>query len=335
MEDWTSPTMTSKTRSYWPNEFTKATGITYPIIGGPMYPCSNPELVAAVSEAGGIGVIQPLSLTFVHGYGYREGLKYIRSLTSKPVGLNALIEASSKTYLDRMRGYVEVALEEGVRFFVTSLGNPKWVVEKAHAVGGIVYHDVTERKWAVKALDAGVDGFICVNRRAGGHAGEREPEVLLQELGDLKIPLVCAGGIGSQEDFLHALELGYKAVQLGTRFLASRECKISEEYKSAIVKATAHDIILTERLTGVPLAVIDTPGIRSLGTRANPLVRWLLRHPKGKKWMRTYYMVRSGIRFRTSVRKPNPYKDIWQAGKSVESIDSIQSVAEIVKGFVS
>ena len=96
-----------------------------PIICGAMYPCSNPELVAAVSEAGGIGIVQPISLTYVHGHEFRAGLQLIRGLTSKPVGMNVLIEASSKAYLEQMRRWLDVALEEGIRFFVTSLGNPK------------------------------------------------------------------------------------------------------------------------------------------------------------------------------------------------------------------
>ena len=115
--------------------FTRQVGIDVPLICGPMYPCSNPELVAAVSEAGGIGVVQPISLTYVHGYDFREGLRHIRRLTPKPIGLNALIEASSKLYLDRMKRWVEISLEEGIRFFITSLGNPKWVAARVHAVG--------------------------------------------------------------------------------------------------------------------------------------------------------------------------------------------------------
>ena len=133
--------------------FARTLGIEVPLICGPMYPCSNPELVAAVSEAGGIGVVQPISLTYVHGHAFRDGLRYIRQLTSKPIGFNALIEASSRLYLQRMMRWVEIALEEGVHFFITSLGNPKWVVDRVHAAGGVVYHDVTERKWAQKARD--------------------------------------------------------------------------------------------------------------------------------------------------------------------------------------
>ena len=78
-------------------------------------------------------------------------------------------------YEERMKRWIDIALEEGVRFFITALGNPRWVVDKVHAVGGVVYHDVTERKWALKALDGGVDGLICVNGRAGGHAGTHSP----------------------------------------------------------------------------------------------------------------------------------------------------------------
>ena len=110
--------------------FTRQVGIEVPLIGGAMYPCGNPELVAAVSDAGGIGIVQPISLTYVHGHEYRAGLQYIKRLTSKPVGMNALIEQSSKMYHERMIQWVEIALEEGIRFFVTSLGNPKWVVER-------------------------------------------------------------------------------------------------------------------------------------------------------------------------------------------------------------
>ena len=170
-----------------------------------MYPCSNPELVAAVSEAGGIGVVQPISLTYVHGYDFREGLRLIRRLTSKPIGMNALIEQSSKTYRERMERWIDIALEEGVRFFVTSLGNPRWVVDRVKPLAGVVYHDVTERKWAAKGKDAGVDGLVAVNDRAGGHAGPRSAEQLLDELAPVGLPLLCAGGIGNERDFVRAL----------------------------------------------------------------------------------------------------------------------------------
>ncbi|MGE0554691.1 MAG: NAD(P)H-dependent flavin oxidoreductase [Gemmatimonadales bacterium] len=312
---------------------TRHVGIELPIIGGAMYPCSNPELVAAVSEAGGIGIVQPISLTYVHRREYRAGLRYIRQLTSKPIGFNALIEASSRIYHERMVRWVDVALEEGVRFFVTSLGNPRWVVEAASQVGGVVYHDVTERKWGEKGRDAGVQGLIAVNERAGGHAGSRAPEALLEELEPLGLPVVCAGGVGDAPDFVAALRQGYAGVQMGTRLIATTECTASEAYKRAIVEADADDIVLTERVSGVPLAVINTPYVQRLGTKAGPLARWMLKGRRTKRWMRTIYALRSLRQLKRSLRSAETAADYWQAGRSAGGVTRVEPVAEILARF--
>ncbi|HEY9519132.1 MAG TPA: nitronate monooxygenase [Gemmatimonadales bacterium] len=308
-------------------------GIAVPLICGAMYPCSNPELVAAVSDAGGIGIVQPISLTYVHGHEFREGLRLIRRLTPRPFGMNALIEASSRRYHERMVEWVSIALEEGVRFFITSLGNPRWVCERVHAAGGRVYHDVTERKWGQKGLDAGVDGLIAVNRRAGGHAGPRSAEALIEELGGLGLPLVCAGGVGDAPDFVAALRLGYAGVQMGTRFIATPECRASAAYKQAIVEADADDIVLSERITGVPVAVINTPYIQRMGLRAGPLARWMLRGHRTKHWMRTFYALKSIWQLKRSSLDETGTKDYWQAGKSVEGIHAIEPAGAIVRRF--
>ncbi|MEZ4422529.1 MAG: nitronate monooxygenase [Gemmatimonadota bacterium] len=310
---------------------TRDAGTEVPLICGPMYPCSNPELVAAVSEAGGLGVLQPVSLTYVHGYDFREGIRRIRALTSKPIGMNALIEGSSKTYQDRMRAWIDIALEEGVRFFITSLGKPRWVVDAVGAHGGVVYHDVTERKWALKAVESGVQGLIAVNRRAGGHAGPLGVEALLDELADLGLPVVCAGGIGAPEQFVEALRLGYAGAQLGTRFIATTECTASDAYKQAILDADEDDVVLSERITGVPVAVLATPYIRRMGLKAGPFARWMLKGRRTKHWMRTFYALSSAVRLKRSLK--DEHSDFWQAGKSVASIDRIRPAGEIVREF--
>lgn len=315
--------------------FTQQVGIKVPIIGGPMYPCSNPELVAAVSEAGGIGIVQPISLTYVHGYGFREGLRYIRELTGKPIGMNALIEQSSKKYHRQMQEWVDIALEEGVYFFITSLGKPDWVVKKVHAAGGLVYHDVTERKWAEKGLAGGADGLIAVNNRAGGHAGGKTAEQLYEELADLKVPLICAGGIGNDADFAQALKIGYTGVQMGTRFIATEECTASEVYKKAILNAKEKDIVHSERITGVPVAVINTPFIERVGLKAGPIARWLLKGTKTKHLLRTIYALRSLYQLKHASLDQTGRKDYWQAGKSVEHIDMIEPVETIVQRFAN
>ena len=311
--------------------FTRQLGIATPLICGPLYPCSNPELVAAVSAAGGIGVVQPISLTYVHGHEFRAGLRLIERLSGgKPFGFNALIEASSKTYIERMRRWVDIALEEGVRFFITSLGNPKWVVDTVAPHGGVVYHDVTERKWGEKGRDGGAHGLIAVNRRAGGHTGSRTAEALFDELAPLGLPVVCAGGIATGVDMAHALRIGYVAVQLGTRFIATPECRASHVYKQAVVHAGENDIVLTERITGVPVSVIRTPYITRLGTTIGPFARWLFKGRKTKHWMRTIYGLRSLWQLKRSSLDETGTKDYWQAGRSVAGIDAIEPVATIV-----
>lgn len=323
----------SRTRSRLETPFTKAVGIEVPLICGAMYPCSNPELVAAASAAGGIGIIQPISMMYVHRHDLREGIQLIRSITDKPIGFNALVEKTSKVYEDRMRKWIDVALEEGVRFFITALGNPRWVVEKVHAVGGVVYHDVTERKWADKALEAGVDGLICVNARAGGHAGAATPDALYESLADLGVPLVCAGGVGDEETFVRMLDLGYAGVQMGTRFIATEECKAHPDYKAAIVKAKPDEIVLTTRISGVPVAVIETDYVREVGTETPWLVRKALQHAKLKHYARMLIQLRSIVQLKRSSLKGANYKDYWQAGKSVGGIDGIEPAGVIVRRF--
>ncbi|HJO02506.1 MAG TPA: nitronate monooxygenase [Acidobacteriota bacterium] len=317
------------------SEFTRHAGVEVPLICGPMYPCSNPELVAAASEAGALGVLQPASLTYVHGYDFRDGIRFIRRLTSKPIGMNALIEASSKRYMDRMTEWIDIALEEGVRFFITSLGKPRWVVDRVHAVGGIVYHDVTERKWAEKGLESGVDGLIAVNRRAGGHAGARTVEALFDEVSDLGVPVVCAGGVGSAARFAEALHIGYAGVQCGTRFIATEECNSSDAYKQAILDAQEDDIVLSERVTGIPLAVINTPYVQRTGTKASALGRWLLRHKRTKHWMRAFYSLRSFFQLKRASIDASGTRDYWQAGKSAGEVHEIVPAGDIVREFAA
>lgn len=313
-------------------DFCRTLGIEYPIICGAMYPCSNPELVAAASEAGGIGVVQPAALTFVHRYDYRAGLRYIRQLTTKPIGFNALIEQSSKYYRERMESWLDISLEEGVRFVVTSLGKPRWVVDRVHAVGGVVYHDVVDARWGTKAVDSGVDGLIAVNSRAGGHAGPLDPRRLIDELLPLGLPVVGAGGVGSAADVAALKRLGHSAVQVGTRFIATAECKASDAYKQAILDSNEDDIVLTERLTGVPVAVINNEWVRRTGTRAGPIARWMLRGRKTKHWMRTIYALRSGLSLKSGLMRESA-NEYWQAGKSVAGIHAICSAGDVVREF--
>ena len=320
----------------WDDRFVRAAGVEVPVICGAMYPCSNPELVAAVSEAGGLGVVQPISLSYVHGRDFRAGMERIRELTKKPVGLNVLTEKSlSKVYRERMERYVDEALDVGVRFFVTALGNPRWVVDRVASSGGIVYHDCVDRKWAEKGLEGGVHGLIAVNDRAGGHAGRRPMEALVEELSPLGVPVVCAGGIGDGAGFVKALSLGYAGVQMGTRFIATPECLVHADYKEAIVKAGEEDVVLTERITGVPVSVLRTPYVERVGTTAGPLGRFLLRGRTTKHWARAFYAIRSVRQLKQGLARSGSSSDYWQAGRSVAAIRSVEPAGEIVRSLAA
>ncbi len=315
------------------NTFTRDLGIDLPIIGGAMYPCSNPELVAAISESGGIGIVQPLSLTYVHGYEFREGLRYIRSLTSKPIGINLLIEKSSQRYLDRIKAWLDISLEEGVSFFITALGNPKHYADKIHGNGGLVYHNTTNLKWADKALEGGVDGLICVNDRAGGHAGAETARDLYDDLKHCGKPLICAGGVSTPQDVSSMLKLGYGGVQMGTRFIASQECTAHPDYKQAIIDAEEDQIVLTDKLSGVPVSIIENDYIRKTGAKAGALARLLLKGSNSKKYMRIYYSLRSFRTLKQDKQKAGAYHHFLQAGKSVAGISQIKSVVEIMDEY--
>ena len=313
-------------------KFTDHAGVEYPIICGAMYPCSNPELVSAASNGGGLAIMQPVSLTYVHGWDLRKGIKYIKSMTNKPFGFNALIEKSNKKHIEHMSVWIDIALEEGIRFFVTSLGKPDWVCEKVHAVGGVVYHDVTTRHWAKKGKDSGVDGLICVNNRAGGHLGDQSKEQMFEELNDMNLPLICAGGVGGEDELNDALHLGYDGVQMGTRFIATDECNTSDNYKRAIIEANEEDISWTKRISGVPISVIKTKNFRQENSW---LVRKLL-SGKFKHLARTFINSISYWRLKSikqSDEKNGSPKstELYSAGKSVGAIDNTVSATVIMR----
>jgi nitronate monooxygenase len=156
---------------------------------------------------------------------------------------------------------------------------------------------------------------------------------LLDELLPFGLPVVCAGGVGDATGFVDALRMGYAGVQCGTRFIATRECDASEAYKAAILATDASGIVLTERLTGVPLAVIDTPAVRRMGLHANGVERWLLKNPRTKHAVRMLLTVRSAWSLKRGARVDR--SQLWQAGKSVAGIHSVEPAGAIVRRWAS
>jgi nitronate monooxygenase len=130
-----------------------------------------------------------------------------------------------------------------------------------------------------------------------------------------------------------ALASGYAGVQLGTRFIATTECTAHDDYKRAILGAKSDDIVLTDKISGVPVAVIKTPYIERVGTKAGFVAAQMLRHPKLKHWARAYYSAKSVWQLKSASQKGANYRDYFQAGKSVDAIDEVEAASAIVQRF--
>lgn len=221
------------------NRVTRLFGIKYPIISGGMVWCSGAKLAAAVSNAGGLGLIGAGSLKPDM---LREHIIKCRELTKEPFGVNVpLMSLYSK---DQM----EVIIEEKVPIVFTSAGNPQLWTETLHQHGIIVAHVVSSSKFALKAQQAGVDAVVAEGFEAGGHNGREETTtmVLVPAVKKvLDVPLIAAGGIATGAAMLASFALGAEGVQVGTRFAISSESSASPEFKTLCTTLNEGDTMLS------------------------------------------------------------------------------------------
>lgn len=309
--------------------FTELVGCRYPIIAGPMFLVSDENLVSTVSNAGAVGGMP--SLNWRTSEGFREAVRSVKKKTSAPFAVNLIVNKSNL----RVEADLEICAEEKVPLVITSLGSPKEVIKKMHAVGGKVFCDVTTLDYAKKVEDLGADGVIAVSAGAGGHAGPTSPLVLLPYLKkNISIPIVAAGGIATGEQMAACLLLGASAVQIGTRFIASHEAKVDDSYKKAILRSRPEDIVLTKRISGTPASVINTPYIEKVGLELNPLEEFLLKTKLTKKYTK---MARSlwGAYLLNKSANTTTWKEVWSAGQGVGLIEDILPCAEIVERLVA
>lgn len=309
--------------------FTRSLGVEYPIIVAPMFLVSNEDMVVEGSEAGAIGTFPALNYRPLDKYA--EALKNIRARTQKPIGVNIIVNKSNT----RQKEDLKIALDHGVNMFITSLGNPKDVIKEAHKNGAKVYCDVTNLEHGLKVQDLGADGVIAVGSGAGGHAGPISPLVLIPWLKtELKIPIVAAGGIATGAQIAACLALGASAVSIGTRFIACKEARVTDNYKQAILKSSPEDIVLTSRVSGTPAAVIKTKYIEKQGLDLPLLVKAAKKIP-GSKRVLTPLIHLMGMRvLEGAIEKPT-WKEVWSAGQSVGLVDDILPTAEIIKRLMS
>jgi enoyl-[acyl-carrier protein] reductase II len=227
---------------------TEILGCKYPVIQGGMANIATHELVAAVSDAGGFGL---LASGGWDAEKVRYEIKKTRELTSKPFGVNIMLMSPHAESISDM------VIEEGIKVITTGAGNPGIYLEKWHNAGITVIPVVASVSLAKRLARNGVDALIVEGTEAGGHIGEITTFTIIPQVCDaVNIPVIAAGGIADARGFDAAHILGASGVQIGTVLLASNECPIHENYKKKIVKAKDTDTVVTGRGTGAPVRVI-------------------------------------------------------------------------------
>lgn len=311
-------------------KLTQLIDIKFPIIQAPMFLVSNVAMVKAAMEGGIAGCIPALNYRTLEEL--REALKTLKA--AKPqggaYGFNLIVNKSNLKYKEQLK----VICEEGCDFIITSLGNPKETIKQAHAANIKVFCDVTDLGFAQKVEALGADAIIAVNNKAGGHRGGIAPDVLIKDLSKhCNIPIISAGGVGCKEDVDVMLSYGAQGVSVGSPFIASLEAGVTTEYKQACVDYGAKDIVMTERISGTPCTVINTPYVQKIGTKQTWLESVLNKNKSLKKWIK---MIRFSIGMKATEKAATQatYKTVWVAGPSIEHTTKILPIKQIIENLI-
>lgn len=238
----------------WKTRITDILNIQYPIIQGGLAHLAYSELAAAVSNAGGLGQITAMSLD--HPDELREEIRKVRKLTNKPFGVNFAIGQHGRPFAD----FLQVAIDEEVPVVSMTGGNPAPIFEplKGTPIKKLVL--VAARRQAIKAEELGADAVMVVGQEGGGHLGRDDvgTMVLIPQVVDaVTIPVIASGGIGDGRGLMAALSLGAEGIEMGTRFIATKECvHANEVYKKMLVEGTETDTVVIKRTLGAPARVI-------------------------------------------------------------------------------
>ncbi|WP_322550136.1 nitronate monooxygenase [Flavobacterium psychraquaticum] len=305
--------------------------ITHPIIIAPMFLVSNTKMVIEGMKSGIAGCIPALNYRTLEEL--RAAITELKEakVAGGSFGFNLIVNKSNVKYKEQLR----ILCEEKVDFIITSLGSPEETIREAHKVGIKVFCDVTDLSFAKKVESLKADALIAVNNLAGGHRGEISPEALIKELNEkTSLPVISAGGVGKKSDIDKMLSYGAIGVSVGSPFIASNEAGVSQEYKQACVDFGAKDIVMTERISGTPCTVINTPYVQKVGTKQSWLETKLNKYKSLKKWVK---MIRFYIGMKATEKAATQvtYKTVWVAGPSIEDTKAILPLADIVKKLVS
>jgi enoyl-[acyl-carrier protein] reductase II len=296
-------------------ELTDLLGIKYPVIQGAMAWIANAELAAAVSNAGGLGIIAagntPPELL-------EKELIKIRELTDKPYGMNIMLMSPTAP------AAVELAAKYRVKVLTTGAGSPGKVIERLKPLGTIIMPVVASTAVAIRAVRQGAQAIVAEGMEAGGHIGELTTMVLTPLVAQaVDVPVVCAGGIVDGRGLAAAFAMGAAGVQVGTRFVCSTECTVHPNYKNALVKAKERCTAVTGAPTGHPVRCIE-----------NKLTKEFLKleydHAPNEQ------IEKLGIgRLRAAVVDGDVEMGSVMSGQSAALVNDVRPCADIITGMVS
>ena len=290
-----------------------------PLVAAPMFLASGPELVLACCRAGIVGSFPAKNPRTLDGLDewltvIGEGIASPGRRAPAPFAVNLIVHRSN----DVVEGELDLCVRHQVPIVITSLGAVSELVDRVHAYGGLVFHDVINLRHAGKAIDAGVDGLIAVAAGAGGHTGRASPFALVNEIRQVfDGTLLLSGAMATGVDIAAAQMMGADLAYLGTRFIGTRECRAQDGYKEMIVESSLSDIVETDHVSGVNASFL-APSLAEAGLHtdgvsvpdveiASELADALDEQGEKRAW-----------------------RDIWSAGQGVGSIKDLPGVDELV-----
>ncbi len=304
-------------------------GIQQPVLVAPMFLISNATMTKAALDTGATAAIP--ALNYRTDEALRQAIGDIRKHSSKPFGFNLIVNKSNPRYKAQLNTLCEMKVD----YIITSLGSPEEVIKRCKPLGIKVFCDVVNLEYARKVEALGADALIAVGSEAGGHCGPVSNKLLVPELvANCHIPVIAAGGVGNADHIRELMALGAAGVSVGTIFIASDEAPVSEAYKQALVDFGSNDIILSTKLSGSHLTVINTPYVQKIGTKAG----WLEKLMKRNKWLKKYLKMFVFVRGMRKIEKAAfsaTYQTVWVAGPSIEFIKNIRPLRKIMEEITS
>ncbi|MDA7087721.1 nitronate monooxygenase family protein [Pseudomonas sp. SA3-5] len=284
-----------------------------PVVAAPMFLVSNPQLVLACCRNGIVGSFPALNQRDSGAFkAWLEEIEAGLQAEFAPYAVNLIVHGSNP----RLQADLAICIDQRVPIVITSLGAAKEVVDAVHGYGGVVFHDVTTRRHAEKAAEAGVDGLIAVAAGAGGHAGTWSPFALIAEIRQFfDKTLLLAGCLNHGHEILAAQLLGADLAYLGTRFIATQENNAPAAYKQMILDAQAADIIHTPAVSGVPASFMR----QSLALAGYDL-----------KQLQNKGEINYGEKLKPISDEAKAWKTVWSAGQGVGTIADLPSVDALV-----